>query len=95
MKIIGIGEPRKDEAGKVTDKTILVEMTIDEADMVNGVAGRPHISGRYKAGREIGLTAIYKKVKLINEKTATIKSAVRAIKSSADDIDNNLPLNEE
>ena len=88
MKFIGIGK-KSTKAGK----TILVaEFTEAEADMITGVAGRPHISGRYKPGIEVNIAKIYQKVKTINEKHDAIKQAVTTIKSRADDISNALPL---
>lgn len=92
MIFTGIGKVTKDSQGKVIERELLVEITEAEADMITGVAGRPHISGRYKPGKEVNITAIYQKVKQINEKHTIIKSALRAIKSSADDIDNSIPL---
>jgi hypothetical protein len=92
MKFIGTGKVAKDESGKVTERRYVAELTEAEIDMITGVAGRPHISGRYKPGKEVNISAIYQKVKQINEKHAIIKSAVRAIKSSADDIDSSIPL---
>ena len=92
MKIIGLGKVTKDESGKVTERRYVVEITEDEADMITGVAGRPHISGRYKPGKQVNITAIYDKVKAINEKHAEIKAAAIKLKSDADDIANALPL---
>lgn len=92
MKFLGLGKVTKDGQGKVVERRYVVELTEAEIDMITGVAGRPHISGRYKPGHEVNITAIYQKVKQINEKHAIIKSAVRAIKSGADDIDNSIPL---
>lgn len=89
MEFVGIGKVNKQNS----DKTIyVVEITEAEADMITGVAGKPHISGRYKPGVEVNLTAIYNKVEQINKKQAAILAATTTIKSSADDIKNSLPL---
>ncbi|KKN73171.1 hypothetical protein LCGC14_0403440 [marine sediment metagenome] len=92
MKFLGIGKVTKDDDGKVTERCYVAELTEAEADMITGVAGKPHISGRYKPGIEVNVTAVYQKVKRINEKYAEIKAAVIAVKTSADDIDNAIPL---
>lgn len=92
MKFIGLGKVTKNNEGKVIERKYVVELTEAEADMITGVAGKPHISGRYKPGIEVNVTAIYQKVKSINEKYAEIKAAVAAVKTSADDIDNAIPL---
>lgn len=92
MKFLGIAKITKDAQGKVTERRYVVEITEDEADRITGVAGRPHISGRYKPGVTVNITAIYNKVKQINERYAEIKAAVIAVKASADEIDNAIPL---
>lgn len=84
MKIIGTGK----------NKTVIIEITESEADMITGVAGKAHIAGRYKPGKSVNIASVYEKVKSINEKHAELKAAVLAIKSSADDIDNSLILGE-
>ena len=86
MKIIGTG---KKVGGK---SSIIVEISEAEADMITGIAGRPHISGRYKSGRTVNIAKMYDKVKLINEKYKEIKSAAAKLKSDADDIGNSIPL---
>lgn len=91
MIFVGIGKK-----SQVQGETILlVEMTEAEADMIAGVAGKPHISGRYKPGKNVNVTKIYNKVKQINEKHAQIINATNGIKTKADDIKNALPLTEE
>ena len=91
MKFIGVGKITKKD-GVVTERKYVAELTEAEADMITGVAGRPHISGRYKPGITVNITAIYNKVKQINQKHDAIKAAVIAVKSHADDIDNSIPL---
>lgn len=93
MKILGTGKVTKVE-GQVTERRYIVEITEDEADMITGIAGRPHISGRYKPGREVNIGEIYNKVKSINEKHAEIKAAAIELKSDAEDIENAIPLTE-
>lgn len=85
MKILGNGKTG-------SSKTIIVEITEKEADMFTGVHGRPHITGRYKKGQNVNITAIYNKVQGINKKHAEIKAAAQKIKTNADDIDKALPL---
>ena len=92
MKIIGIGKVTKDKTGKVTERQYIVCMSETEADMITGVAGRPHISGRYRPGVSVNITSIYDKVKSINERHAEIKAAAEELKSDADDIANAIPL---
>ena len=92
MEIIGLGEPVKDEDGKVIDKKYIVEITETEFDMITGIAGKPHISSRYKPGRDVNIANIYNKVKKINEKEAIIRSAAATVKASADSITNSIPL---
>ncbi len=89
MEFIAVGKRDKVDSSKTV---YVVEITEVEADMITGVAGRPHISGRYKPGVIVNLTSIYNKVKRINEKFDEIKAAVLTVKSSADDIDNAIPL---
>ena len=92
MEIIGLGKPVKDEQGVVIDKKYIVEITETEFDMITGIAGRPHISSRYKPGRDVNIANIYNKVKKINEKEAIIRSAAATVKASADSITNSIPL---
>lgn len=91
MKFLGLGKITK-KNGVVTERKYVVEITEAEADMITGVAGRPHISGRYKPGKTVNVTAIYDKVKAINEKHDEIKAAMISVKASADDINNSIPL---
>lgn len=90
MKILGVGKETK--KGKVITRRYIVEITEDEADMITGIAGKPHISGRYKPGISVNITVIYNKVKNINEKHAEIKAAAEELRSDADDIANAIPL---
>lgn len=89
MEFIGVGKVNKLDTSKTK---YVVEITEAEADMIAGVAGKPHIASRYKPGVTVNITAIYDKVKLINEKYAEIKAAVITVKSNADDIGNAIPL---
>lgn len=82
MKILGVGK----------NKAIIAELTEEEIDMITGVHGKPHISGRYKAGKDVNISKTYNKVDKINRKNSELKAAVQKIKSAADDIDNNLIL---
>ncbi len=92
MEILGLGEPVKDVDGKVIDKKYIIEVTETEFDMITGIAGRPHISSRYKPGRDVNITDVYQRVKRINEKEAIIRSAAQTVKVSADSITNSIPL---
>jgi len=92
MKIIGAGKVAKDDQGKVIGREILVSMTEVEADQVTGIAGKPHIAGRYKPGRVINISGIYEKVERIIKKEATIKLAANQTKAHADDILNAFPI---
>ena len=92
MEFIGTGKVIKDDEGKVTERRLVAEITEAEADMITGVAGRPHIAGRYKPGVTVNVAAIYEKVKRINEKHAEIKAAAAKLKAGADDIANSIPL---
>ena len=89
MEFLATGKINKQDTSKTK---YVVEITEAEADMITGVAGRPHIAGRYKPGVTVNITAIYDRVKLINEKYAEIKAAVITVKANADDIDNAIPL---
>ncbi len=89
MEILGIGKVDKQNANKTE---YIVRITEAEADMITGVAGKPHISGRYKPGVSVNISAIYKKVKSINESHAEIVAAAVEIKSDANDIEKALPL---
>ncbi len=91
MEILALGKITK-KNGVVTERKYVVELTEAELDMITGVAGRPHISGRYKPDQLVNITTIYDKVKLINQRHAAIKAGVLTMKSSADDIDNAIPL---
>lgn len=92
MKILGLGKVTKDKDGNVIERRYVIEVTEAETDMITGVAGRVHISGRYKPGVTVNITAIYEKVKKINVKHAEIKKAAIKLKSDADDIINAIPL---
>lgn len=92
MEFLGIGKITKDDKGVVTERQYIVEMTEVEADMITGVAGKPHIAGRYKLGVTVNIAAIYDKVKRINERHAEIVAAATEIKSDADDMVNAIPL---
>jgi len=91
MKFIGIGKITKKD-GKVTERRYIVDMTETEADMITGIAGRPHISGRYKPGRQVNIAAIYDKVKRINERHAEIIAGAKEIQADAADLENAIPL---
>lgn len=91
MKFLGLGKVTKKD-GVVTERRYVVEMTEAEADMITGVAGRPHISGRYKPGVTMNVTAVYEKVKKINQKHAEIKAAAVKLRTDAADIENAIPL---
>jgi len=91
MIFLGVGKIKKKD-GKLTERAYIVEITETEADQITGVAGRPHIAGRYKAGVEVNITSIYKKVKRINEKHAKIKAAAIALQADAADMAKAIPL---
>ncbi len=91
MKILGLGKVTKKD-GVVTRRRYIVEITETEADMITGVAGKVHISGRYKPGGLVNVAAIYDKVKRINERHAEIKAAALELQSDAADMANAIPL---
>ncbi len=91
MKFLGVGKVTKKD-GVVTERHYIVDITEDEADRVMGIAGRPHISNRYRPGVNVNISAIYDKVKRINDRYAEIIAAATEVKSDADDIVNALPL---
>ena len=91
MKIIGLGKVTKAE-GVVTERRYILDVTEEEFDMITGIAGRPHVSGRYKPGREVNIAGIYQKVKNINEKHAEIKAAAIEVQADAAEIANSIPL---
>lgn len=92
MKILGIGKIKKDAQGKVTERRYIVEITEVEADMITGIAGKPHIAGRYKPGRQVDIATIYDKVKRINERHAEIIAGATEIKKDATDMIKAMPL---
>ncbi|KKN73466.1 hypothetical protein LCGC14_0400410 [marine sediment metagenome] len=89
MKFLGIGKVNKTTP---SETAYIVEITEREADEITGVAGKPHISGRYKPGMTVNISVIYDKVKAINESHAEIVAAVAEVKADADDIANAIPL---
>ena len=91
MKFLGTGKVTK-KGGVVTERHYIVDITEDEADRIMGIAGRPHISGRYRPGVGVNISVIYDKVKQINDKHAEIVAAAQEVKSDADDIASALPL---
>ncbi len=93
MKFLGTGKVTK-KNGVVTERHYIVDITEDEADRIMGIAGRPHISNRYRPGVNVNISAIYDKVKRINDRYAEIIAAATEVKSDADDIVNALPLTE-
>lgn len=89
MRFIGTGKVDK----TTPSKTIyIVEITEDEADKTTGVAGKPHISGRYKPGVTVNISAIYDKVKAINERYAEIVAGAKEIQADALEIETKMPL---
>jgi len=94
MQFLGIGKTTKDAQGNVTERKYIVEITEDEADRITGVAGKSHISGRYKPGVTVNITAIYDKVKRINERHAEIVAAAKELQADAADMEKAIPLEE-
>ncbi len=92
MEFLAIGKIDKQDTSKTK---YVVEITEAEADMITGVAGKVHISGRYKPGVQVNVTAIYEKVEQINEKSVEIVAAAEKLKTDADDIINAIPLTKE
>lgn len=90
MKILGTGKSSK--KGKDDSREYIVLITEAEADMITGITGKPHISGRYKPGAEVNISVIYDKVKLINDKHEEIVAAAIELKSDADEIATAIPL---
>ena len=89
MKFLGTGKVDK----KDSSKTIyIVEITEDEADKITGVAGKVHISGRYKPGVTVNISAIYDKVKAINERHAEIVAGVKELQADAAELESKIPL---
>ena len=95
MKIIGKGEPVRNDQNEVIDQTILVEMTETEARKVTGVDGKPQIAGRFRPGRELGISGVYDSVAKINEKQAELRASLVSIKAAAADMENSLILTDE
>lgn len=95
MKFLGLGKVTKNEEGEVTERKYVVEMTEAEADMITGVAGRPHMAGRYRPENIINIASIYQKVKRINEKHAEIVAAAQELQSDAAEMEKSIPLTEE
>lgn len=89
MKFLGIGKVNKLDANKTI---YIVRITEAEADMITGVAGKPHITGRYKPGMEVNIAKIYEKVKRINERHAEIKAAAVELQADAKDMETAIPL---
>ena len=85
MDIIGIGK----------DECIVCTMTLEEIERVAGVHGKPHISGRFKAGKEINISKVYDKVSKINEKQSELIQAANDVISAANDIKSNIVLTDE
>ena len=93
MKFLGTGKVTKVN-GEVKERQYIVGMTETEADMITGIAGKPHISNRYRPGMSIDISAIYDKVKRINERHAEIVAAAIELKADADEIATAIPLTE-
>ncbi len=89
MKFLGIGKIDKQDTSKTK---YIIEMTEDEVDRITGIAGKPHISSRYKPGVEVDISVIYDKVKAINERHAEIKAAATELVADANEIANAIPL---
>jgi len=86
MEFLGEGKTTTKQGKKI--QHYIVEISEAEADMITGVAGKVHISGRYKAGIVVDITSVYEKVKNINEKSAQIKASMATVKANADNISN-------
>ncbi len=89
MIFLGIGKVDKQDTSKTK---YIIEITEAEADMITGVAGKPHIASRYKPGVQVNLTAIYDKVKAINERHAEIVAGAKEVQADAAEIENAIPL---
>jgi len=93
MEILGLGKVTKTD-GAVTEREYIANLAEKELDMITGVAGKVHISGRYKPGARINISRIYSKVKHLNEKEAEIKAAAEETKTNANEIIESFPLME-
>jgi len=91
MEILGLGKVTKTD-GAVTEREYIANLAEKELDMITGVAGKVHISGRYKPGAKVDIGKIYNKVKLINEKIDEIKAAAAETKVNATEIEDSFPL---
>lgn len=87
MKIIGLAKP--DANG---NQNLIVMLSEVEADKITGVAGKTHTPHRYKAGVAVNIGTIYNRVKYINENIDTLKAAMAAAQTSAEEIEDSLPL---
>ena len=91
MEILGLGKVTKTD-GAVTEREYIANLAEKELDMITGVAGKVHISGRYKPGTVVDLSRIYRKGKLINQKIEQIKAAAAETKVNATEIQESFPL---
>lgn len=69
-----------------------VIVTEEELDKITGVHGKSHIDGRYTAGKNIGISQVYGKMKKINENYQQIKQGMKAAQSAAKAIEDSLPI---
>jgi len=93
MIFLGIGKITKKD-GVVTERRYITEITEDEADKITGVAGKPHIAGRYRPGVQVNVAKIYDKVERINKSHAEIKAAAKEVQADAAEMENAIPLND-
>lgn len=91
MRFLGLGKVTKKD-GEVIERCYIVDMTETEADMITGIAGRPHITGRYKPGKQVNIADIYNRVKHLNEKETKIKAAANETITNANEILNSFPI---
>ena len=72
-------------------KQYLVKATEAELDLISGIAESLHIEGRIQIGNVIKVSELFDKVNTFAENEKDLKSAARALRSTADSIDNLLP----
>ena len=77
---------------KGNQKQFIVKLSEIELDKVTGIAGRPHIEGRYKAGTIVNVGKTYDNVKHLNENIDAILQAAEETKTKAEEILTSFPL---
>ena len=72
----------------------LVEATEAELEMITGIAGKPHISGRFEVDTEIAAAEVYKRLEEFTNNKEKLKEAGNSLRQTADSIKGILDLQE-